>query len=140
MYACMVHGAIVYTLCSKEVSRQLNPLHLFLGRGRVWEQDWNDVHVYAAGLTFLSGSGVLRILRVLRALRSLKSISALRGLQIVVHTVIHSVPGQLVVHTGKLVVHNGQLVVHTGKLVVHTGQLVVHTGKLVVHTGQLVVS
>ena len=47
------------------------------------------------GLTFLSISRVLPILRVLRALRSLRSISALRGLQIVVQTVIHSIPGVL---------------------------------------------
>lgn len=45
------------------------------------------------GLTFLNISRVLPILRVLRALRSLRSISALRGLQIVVQTVIHSIPG-----------------------------------------------
>lgn len=41
----------------------------------------------------MSGSRILHILRVLHATRSLRSISTLRGLQIVMQTVIYSIPG-----------------------------------------------
>lgn len=64
-----------------------------------WKVGWNifDFVIVASSLigpsfTFISNSRVLRILRVLRAFRSLRSISALRPLQLVVQTIIQSLP------------------------------------------------
>ncbi|KAL5271336.1 hypothetical protein ACHWQZ_G001839 [Mnemiopsis leidyi] len=64
-----------------------------------WKVGWNifDFVIVAASLigpslTFISNSRILRILRVLRAFRSLRSISALRPLQLVVQTIIQSLP------------------------------------------------
>lgn len=65
-----------------------------------WKMGWNvlDFCIVVAlllGPLLSTGSGsrgVLRILRVLRAFRSLRSISSLPGLQIVVQTILQSVP------------------------------------------------
>ncbi|XP_063688674.1 sodium channel protein type 4 subunit alpha-like isoform X2 [Bolinopsis microptera] len=64
-----------------------------------WKVGWNifDFIIVASSLigpslTFISNSRILRILRVLRAFRSLRSISALRPLQLVVQTIIQSLP------------------------------------------------
>ncbi|CAB3990743.1 cation channel sperm-associated 4-like [Paramuricea clavata] len=66
-----------------------------------WKMGWNilDFFIVVALLLgpLLTGSGsgsrgVLRILRVLRAFRSLRSISSLPGLQIVVQTILQSIP------------------------------------------------
>lgn len=64
-----------------------------------WKVGWNvfDFIIVASSLigpsfTFVSNSRVLKILRVLRAFRSLRSISALRPLQLVVQTIIQSLP------------------------------------------------
>jgi len=65
-----------------------------------WKMGWNVLDFFIVVALLLgpllstgSGSrGVLRILRVLRAFRSLRSISSLPGLQIVVQTILQSVP------------------------------------------------
>ncbi|XP_068707252.1 cation channel sperm-associated protein 4-like [Montipora foliosa] len=65
-----------------------------------WKRGWNVLDFFIVIALLLgpllstgSGSrGVLRILRVLRAFRSLRSISSLPGLQIVVQTILQSVP------------------------------------------------
>ncbi|XP_046851868.1 cation channel sperm-associated protein 4-like [Xenia sp. Carnegie-2017] len=66
-----------------------------------WKMGWNIMDFCIVGALLLgplltgSGSGsrgVLRILRVLRAFRSLRSISSLPGLQIVVQTILQSIP------------------------------------------------
>lgn len=64
-----------------------------------WTVGWNVfdfilvfISIIGDGLTFLSTGRVLRIFRVLRAFRSLRSISVLKGLQIVVQTIIRSLP------------------------------------------------
>ncbi|KAJ7357576.1 Cation channel sperm-associated protein 4 [Desmophyllum pertusum] len=65
-----------------------------------WKMGWNVLDFFIVIALLLgpllstgSGSrGVLRILRVLRAFRSLRSISSLPGLQIVVQTILQSVP------------------------------------------------
>ncbi|XP_028397762.1 cation channel sperm-associated protein 4-like [Dendronephthya gigantea] len=66
-----------------------------------WKMGWNilDFFIVVALLLgpLLTGSGsgsrgVLRILRVLRAFRSLRSITSLPGLQIVVQTILQSIP------------------------------------------------
>ena len=45
------------------------------------------------GVGFLSSTRIVHVLRVLHAARSLRSISILRGLQIVMQTVLYSIPG-----------------------------------------------
>ncbi|XP_066020091.1 cation channel sperm-associated protein 4-like isoform X2 [Pocillopora verrucosa] len=65
-----------------------------------WKRGWNVLDFFIVVALLLgpllstgSGSrGVLRILRVLRAFRSLRSITSLPGLQIVVQTILQSVP------------------------------------------------
>ncbi|XP_032236421.1 cation channel sperm-associated protein 4 isoform X2 [Nematostella vectensis] len=65
-----------------------------------WKMGWNVLDFFIVVALLLgpllstdSGSrGVLRILRVLRAFRSLRSISSLPGLQIVVRTILQSIP------------------------------------------------
>ncbi|XP_031571294.1 cation channel sperm-associated protein 4-like [Actinia tenebrosa] len=65
-----------------------------------WKMGWNVLDFFIVASLLLgpllskdSGSrGVLRILRVLRAFRSLRSISSLPGLQIVVQTILQSIP------------------------------------------------
>ncbi|XP_015775473.1 PREDICTED: cation channel sperm-associated protein 4-like [Acropora digitifera] len=65
-----------------------------------WRRGWNVLDFFIVIALLLgpllstgSGSrGVLRILRVLRAFRSLRSISSLPGLQIVVQTILQSIP------------------------------------------------
>ena len=47
-------------------------------------------------LPFLSNASVLRSIRVIRTFRTLRSINILTGLQIVVQTIIDSIPGNYV--------------------------------------------
>ncbi|XP_057298364.1 cation channel sperm-associated protein 4-like [Hydractinia symbiolongicarpus] len=76
-------------------------LKWYHGFRNFWKQGWNILdfcivlsllvgpHVIPGGG---GGRGVIRILRVLRAFRSLRSISSLPGLQIVVQTILQSIP------------------------------------------------
>eukprot|EP00002_Diphylleia_rotans_P013788 TRINITY_DN2684_c0_g1_i2.p1 TRINITY_DN2684_c0_g1~~TRINITY_DN2684_c0_g1_i2.p1 ORF type:complete len:677 (+),score=155.07 TRINITY_DN2684_c0_g1_i2:55-2085(+) len=64
-----------------------------------WRDGWNifDFAIVAASLfgpnlTFISSMRVLRVLRVFRAFRTLRSISALQGLQVIINTIMQSLP------------------------------------------------
>ena len=66
---------------------------------KFWESGWNVFDfciiffsLLGQGLMFLTSGRALRIVRVLRALRTIKSISMVQGLQIVVNTVLRSLP------------------------------------------------
>jgi len=77
-------------------------LKWYHGFVRFWKQGWNILDFLIVALLLFgplvmknssgAGRGVLRILRVLRAFRSLRSISSLPGLQVVVQTILQSVP------------------------------------------------
>ncbi|KAJ3380297.1 hypothetical protein HDU92_006063 [Lobulomyces angularis] len=65
-----------------------------------WKNSWNVfdfVIILLAsigpGFTFLTNTRVLRILKVIRTLRSIKSVAFIQGLDMVVSTIIDSIPG-----------------------------------------------
>jgi uncharacterized membrane protein YgcG len=67
-----------------------------------WKVGWNVfdfllvfISILGDGLEFLRSGRVLKTFRVLRAFRSFRSISALKGLQVVVQTIVHSLPDML---------------------------------------------
>ncbi|KAJ3067713.1 Cation channel sperm-associated protein 4 [Podochytrium sp. JEL0797] len=74
----------------------------FYGFFQFWKSGWNvfDVvivlfSILGSHIPILSDTRVLRILRVLRAFRTLRSITILNGLQVVVQTIIDSIPDML---------------------------------------------
>ncbi|ORY40200.1 hypothetical protein BCR33DRAFT_852918 [Rhizoclosmatium globosum] len=74
----------------------------FYGFFQFWKSGWNvfDVIIVLFSLlgsrvSILSDARILRILRVLRAFRTLRSISILNGLQVVVQTIMDSLPDMM---------------------------------------------
>ena len=64
-----------------------------------WVEGWNIFDFVIISFTVLgnnfynlTNARIFKILKVIRALRSLRSISAFQGLQIVIHTIWHSIP------------------------------------------------
>ncbi|KAL0233035.1 hypothetical protein GEMRC1_011782 [Eukaryota sp. GEM-RC1] len=64
-----------------------------------WKTGWNNfdfaivaVSLLGSGASYMASGRVLRILRVLRAFRTLRSISILQGLQVIVQTILRSLP------------------------------------------------
>ncbi len=68
----------------------------YFGFFSFWKSGWNwfDVIIVSAGpgVQFLSNSRTLRVLRVMRTLRSLRSVNMFKGLQLVVQTILTSLP------------------------------------------------
>ncbi|KAK2568174.1 Cation channel sperm-associated protein 4 [Acropora cervicornis] len=87
-------------LIAVETNHELILVKWYHGFFMFWRRGWNVLDFFIVIALLLgpllstgSGSrGVLRILRVLRAFRSLRSISSLPGLQIVVQTILQSIP------------------------------------------------
>ncbi|KAI8829508.1 Ion transport protein-domain-containing protein [Chytriomyces cf. hyalinus JEL632] len=74
----------------------------FYGFTQFWKSGWNwfDLLIVALSLIgsyipIFSNAGILRLLRVLRAFRTLRSITILNGLQVVVQTILDSIPDML---------------------------------------------
>lgn len=68
-----------------------------LHEGAYWRNPWNmlDGTIVCASLASLSGSeslSIVRVFRLLRVLRPLRMISRVKGMQVVVNTVIHAFP------------------------------------------------
>ncbi|KAL0223620.1 hypothetical protein P9112_003010 [Eukaryota sp. TZLM1-RC] len=74
-------------------------LKFYHGFWTFWRVGWNifdfsivAVSLLGSGASYMASGRVLRILRVLRAFRTLRSISILQGLQVIVQTILKSLP------------------------------------------------
>ncbi|KAJ4459143.1 putative cation channel sperm-associated protein 4 [Paratrimastix pyriformis] len=95
-----VLGGIDYVMLTIFVIEIL--LKWFNGFFVFWKSGWNifdflivAISIIAKGVTYISSGRVLRILRVIRAFRALRSISLLEGLQVIVSTVLRSMPDMI---------------------------------------------
>ncbi|TPX73826.1 hypothetical protein CcCBS67573_g04905 [Chytriomyces confervae] len=90
-----------YGSCSQGLFDLCLTTHLS-GFTQFWKSGWNWFDLLIVTLSLIgsyvpifSNAGILRLLRVLRAFRTLRSITILNGLQVVVQTILDSIPDML---------------------------------------------